>query len=113
MFLIILEALLIGKKCQFGRVMVNYFLVFQVGMGRIESYQRKVEAILNFPIPNSKKTLSSWVSLASYFQRFLPNIAYIVSVLSDLLRKNVHFHWSEKVETEKESILSEKAFLWK
>ena len=86
------------KKCQFGRATVD-FLGFQVGMDRIEPRQRKVEAILNFPRPNSKKTLSSWVSLASYFQRFLPNFAHIVSVLTDLLRKNVHFHWSENAET--------------
>ena len=68
-------------------------------MGRIEPRERKVEAILNFPRPNSKKTLYSWVSLASYFQRFLPNFAHIVSVLTDLLRKTVHFHWLEKAET--------------
>ena len=68
-------------------------------MGRIEPRQRKVEAILNFPRPNSKKTLSGWVSLASYFQRFLPNFAYIVSVITDLLRKNIHFDWSVKAET--------------
>ena len=67
-------------------------------MGQTEPRQRKVEARLNFPRPNSKKTLSSWVSLASYFQRFLPNFAHIVSVLTDLLRKNVHYHWSEKAE---------------
>ena len=68
-------------------------------MGRIEPRQRKVEATLNFRRPNSKKTLSSWVSLAIYFLRFLPNFAHIVSVLTDLLRKNAHFHWSEKAET--------------
>ena len=86
------------KKCQFGRATVD-LLGFEVGMGRREPRQRKVEAILNLPRPNSKKTLSSWVCLASYFQRFLPNFAHIVSVLTDLLRKNVHFHWSEKAET--------------
>ena len=68
-------------------------------MGRIEPRQRKVEAILNFPRPNSKKPLSSCMSLASYFYRFLPNFAHIVSVLTDLLRKNVHFPWSEKAGT--------------
>ena len=65
-----------------GRATVD-FLGFQVDMGQIEPRQRKVEARLNFPRPNPKKTLSSWVSLPSYFQRFLPN---------------THFHWSEKAE---------------
>ena len=83
-FLTILEAgfTLNRKKFQFGRATVD-FLWFQVGMARIEPRQRKVEAILSFPRPNSKKTLSSWVSLASYFQRFIQNFAHIASVLTD------------------------------
>ena len=75
------------------------FLGFQVGMSRIESRQRKVEAIFNYPRTNSKKTLSNWLSLAFYFQRCLQNCAHIMSVFTDLLRKNVHFQWWEKAET--------------
>ena len=41
-------------KCEFGRATLD-FLGFQVGLGRIEHRQRKVEAILNFPSPKSKK----------------------------------------------------------
>ena len=84
-------------KCEFGRATLD-FLGFQVGLGRIETRQRKAEAILNFPSPKSKKILSSWISLASYFQRFIPNFAHIVAVLSGLLRKNVQFVWSDAAE---------------
>ena len=77
-------------KCEFGKAKLD-FSGFQVELGRIEPRQRKVEDILNFPSPKSKKILSSWISLASYFQRFIPNFAHIVAVVTDMLRKNVQF----------------------
>ena len=42
-------------KCEFGKTVVE-FLVFRLGLGRVELRQRKVEAIVNFPRPTSKKT---------------------------------------------------------
>ena len=74
------------------------FLCFRVGLGRIEPRARKVEAILKFPKPSSKKMLAKWNGLASYFQKFLPNYAKISSSLTDMQRKNSKFRWSEEAE---------------
>ena len=65
-FLAILKA---GMKInfEFRRGSVD-FLGFRVGLGRIKPRARKVEAILNFPKPSSKKMLAKWNGLASYFQ---------------------------------------------
>ena len=62
------------------------------------SRARKVEAILNFLKPSSKKMLAKWNGLASYFQKFLPNYAKISSSLTDMQRKNSKFRWSEEAE---------------
>ena len=85
------------EKCEIGRATVD-FLGFRVGLGRIEPRARKVEAILKFPKPSSKKMLAKWYGLASYFQKFLPNFAKISSCLTDMLRKNFKFRWSEDSE---------------
>ena len=45
------------EKCEFGRASVD-FLDFRVGLTRIEPKARKIEAILNFPKPSSKKMLA-------------------------------------------------------
>ena len=39
------------------------------------------------------------IALVSYFQRFLPNFAHIDSVLTDLIRKNAPFNWTDEDET--------------
>ena len=44
-------------KCEFGNAVID-FLGFRVWLGRIEPRQRKVEAIVNFPRPTSKKQIS-------------------------------------------------------
>ena len=51
-------------KCDFGNAVI-YFLGFRVGLGRIEPRQRKVEAIINFPRPTSKKQICQFCGLAS------------------------------------------------
>ena len=73
------------EKCEFGQASVD-FLGFRVGLGRIEPRARKIEAILNFPKPSSKKMLAQWNGLAFYFQKLVPNYAKISSSLTDILR---------------------------
>ena len=59
------------NKCLFGRATVD-FLRFQVGLGRIEPRQRKVEAILHFPRPTTKKPNSPMMRSCILFPKVYP-----------------------------------------
>ena len=82
-------------KCEFGKA-VTYFLGFRVGLGRIELRQRKVEAIVNCPRPTSKKQISQWCDLASYYQKFLHILRLLLPYSQTCLRKQLVYlvKWS-------------------
>ena len=73
-------------KCEFGKAVIN-FLGFRVMLGRIEPRQRKVEAIVNFQRPASKKQISQWCGLASYYQKFFHILRLLLPYSQARLRK--------------------------
>ena len=58
-----------------------------------------MDALVSFPRPSSRKQLQSYLDLAGYYRRFLPNFSDIMSVLTDLLQKKSKFEWNEMTES--------------
>lgn len=54
-------------KCEFGKATVTY-LGKQVGQGQVRPVQAKVEAIVNFPIPTTRRELRQFLGLAGYYR---------------------------------------------
>ncbi|CAM5149514.1 unnamed protein product [Natator depressus] len=75
-----------AKKCQIGLNRVTY-LGHQVGQGTIKPLQAKVDAIQKWPVPKSKKQVQSFLGLAGYYRRFVPQYSQIAAPLTDLSRK--------------------------
>jgi len=38
--------------------------------------------------------LQAFLGLAGYYLKFVPHFAHLSAILSDLLKKNVHFEWT-------------------
>jgi len=74
------------------------YLGHHVGLGKVEPLQKKVDALLNFPRPITRKQLQSFLGLANYYRKFVPHFASLSVVLSDLLKKGVKFQWSNEAE---------------
>ena len=55
---------------------------------------RKIEAVCAFPTPTNLKHLRSFLGLASYYKRLIPNFAKIANPLHALTRKDTPFLWS-------------------
>ena len=56
----------------------------------------KVEAVETFAVPNTKKDVRSFLGLAGYYRKFIPNYASTAAPLTDLTRKNspAQVHWT-------------------
>jgi len=85
------------KKCVFATGEVDY-VGHHVGLGKVQPIEKKVEALMNFPRPTTRKQLQSFLGLASYYRKYIPHFAWLSALLSDLLRKKTKFEWSEKTE---------------
>jgi len=57
---------------------------------------KKVEAVREFPRPNNQKTIKQFLGLAGYYRRLIPNFSKVAKPLTDLLKKESTFVWTEK-----------------
>ena len=75
------------KKCQFAMKQCIY-LGHVVGNGAIRPEQSKIEAVMSFPVPQTKKEVRAFLRVTGYYHKFIPNFATIAAPLSDLIQKN-------------------------
>jgi len=90
-------------KCEFLRKEVIY-LGHIIGEDGVKPDPKKVEAVREFPRPINQKTIKQFLGLAGYYRRFIPNFSRIAKPLTDLLKKESAFVWTEK-QTEAFTIL--------
>ena len=86
-----------AEKCSFGRGEVEY-LGYVVSKKGLAPQAGKVKAVKDFPTPVDLKTLRSFLGLASYYRRFIPQFSVVASPLHALTRKNVDFSWDSVCE---------------
>ena len=55
----------------------------------------KVKSIINYPIPENKKSLMRFLGMAGYYRKFCKKFSEITAPLTELLKKGVKHHWSE------------------
>ena len=63
----------------------------------------KTKSILDAPPKNVKET-QSFVGLCTYYARFVPNLAHVISPLYHLLKKDVTFHWGPEQQNSFDSM---------
>ena len=59
---------------------------------------RKLTAVQKFPTPTNLKTLRSFLGLASYYRRFIPNFSKVAGPLHSLTKKDVPFTWTSECQ---------------
>lgn len=93
-----------AEKCSFGCSQVTY-LGHVVGRGTRKPSELKMGPIGEFPRPQTKRDVRSFLGLVGYYQRYIPNYSQIASPLTDALRKGKpeRLAW----DTEKEGAFSE------
>lgn len=86
------------SKCKF-KVQECNFLGHIISNNGIKPCPKKIEAILNMPIPTDITTVRSLLGMVNYNLKFLPNLAVITKPIRDLLKNvksdNNKLQWSE------------------
>jgi len=85
------------SKCVFANAEID-FLGHHIGLAGVQPRTQKVEALLRFPRPISKKQVQSFLGLAGYYRRYLPHYSEITMSLTSLLKKGQKFKWSEEAD---------------
>ena len=81
-------------KCEFPKDKVDY-LGFEVSQDGIHASPEKVNAVLDWPRPQSVHDIRSFLGLASYYRKFIKEFSQIAKSLTDLTRDKVTWCWSD------------------
>ena len=84
------------KCCLAGSEVV--YLGYVVSKEGISADSRKVEAVKSFPQPDDLPSYRSFLGLASYYCRFVPDFSKLANPLYALTRKNIEFSWGQTQE---------------
>ena len=94
-------------KCEFGKATVTY-LGKQVDQGKVRPLAEKVQAIIDFPVPQSKKALRRFLVMCGYYRGFCRNFSDVVAPLTGLVSPLKTFDWSPACQA---AFVSAKALL--
>ena len=82
-----------GKKCHIGKTQVSYLGHVFSGTGMVPDPQ-KVQAVKDCPTATSVTDVRQFLSLASYYWRYISQFADIAVPLHALTRKGASFAWN-------------------
>ncbi len=82
------------SKCSFLKSSV-VFLGHTVDKSDIHTNDAKIQVVQQFPVPSSVENVHSFLGLAGFHRSFIKNFATIASPLTQLLKKNIAFHWHD------------------
>ena len=81
-------------KSEFGKATVKY-LGHIIGQGQVRPLDAKIQTIVKYPIPTSRKELARFLGMAGYYRNFCLNFSDIAAPLTNLLSKKVKFVWTD------------------
>ncbi|XP_041725027.1 uncharacterized mitochondrial protein AtMg00860-like [Coregonus clupeaformis] len=87
------------KKCKLVFEEVEWTGEFD-RTGERQAQERKVQVVRDWPVPHTKTQVKSFLGLAGYYSRFIPNFAAIASPLTDLTRARLSktVKWLDEAE---------------
>ncbi|CAO1940470.1 unnamed protein product [Urochloa humidicola] len=85
------------SKCEFWLKRVP-FLGHILSKNGVEVDPSKVNDVLNWKQPKNVKEVRGFLGLAGYYRRFIENFSKIAKPMTELLKKEVPFKWSDACE---------------
>ena len=75
-----------------------------MGGGSVKPKFANVEAILNYPVPQTKKSLRRFLGMISYYRKFCRNFSAVAAPLHSLTSSKTTFVWDEKSQASFEQL---------
>jgi hypothetical protein len=85
------------SKCEFWLDTVK-FLGHTISGNGISVDPSKVQEVMDWKPPTSVHQIRSFLGLAGYYRRFIPDFSRIAKPMTELLKKGVKFLWDQKCE---------------
>jgi hypothetical protein len=85
------------SKCEFWLDTVK-FLGHTIFSDSISIDPSKVQEVMDWKPPTSVHQIRSFLGLAGYYRRFIPDFSRIAKPMTELLKKGVKFSWDQKCE---------------
>ena len=89
------------EKCEFFKEQINY-LSHQINSKGITCVQN--DKLKYAAKPTCIKELQSFLGLANFYRKFIPNFAQIAQPLYNLLKKDIPFHCDKSCQNSFESL---------
>ena len=86
------------EKCSFAQQEVE-FLGHKIKDGKLMMDPAKVQAIQEWKPPTKVPELRSFLGLVNYYRRFIKGYSAIASPLTDLLKKNRTWQWTQECQS--------------
>ena len=84
-----------ASKCSFGADKVVY-LGHTVSCDGVHTDPSKIKAVQDLLPPNYLEMLRSFLGLAGYYRRFIPQFATLAAPLTEFTKKGADFTWSDQ-----------------
>ena len=85
------------SKCEFWLDTIK-FLGHTISSEGISVDPSKVQEVMDWKPPTSVHQIHSFLGLAGYYRRFIPDFSRIAKPMTELLRKDVKFKWDAKCD---------------
>ena len=85
------------SKCEFRLEKVE-FLGHYVSKEGVSVDPAKIQDVSEWPTPKNVSHIRSFLGLAGYYRRFVRDFSKIARPMTNLMKKESKFEWSEKCE---------------
>jgi len=85
------------EKCEFHKKSVK-FLGFIIGTDGVRIDPEKTRSIEEWPTPRTVKEIQSFLGLANYNRKFIPDYSRVAIPLTKLTKKDIPFKWTSDQE---------------